>query len=87
MQLNLFDAQVKMFPLARQAALVREVAAVLLSMDDDASDIYWTETCQRLGLGLRDRGMTRSAAEVELTRFAQAVTVEMHRQAGQANFA
>lgn len=83
MQLDLFQwqkaretsATVHRFPLARRAALIREIAAELLSRDERAGRKFWNTHVQKLRRELRASGLCRADIDIEIRDYARAVRI------------
>lgn len=75
-------AKILVYPPARAAAEVREVARQLDEVHGDAAMAYWRSVVANLDRRLSNLGLSRDKIELELRTFFVAVQMEMLRDHG-----
>jgi hypothetical protein len=68
---------VRAFPISRQAAVVRDAAAILANLHGDAAVAYWRATARELLSSAIERGSDEEHGRKEVRRFFDAVQVEL----------
>lgn len=79
-QLNLFEAEVIVFPVDRQVAEVRRAASAMNRLQGKPAKKYWNDLIDDLSRPLSDAGVPASEIRTQMEAFREEVGREMWRQ-------